>query len=761
LLPELAAMSALLILYLWGPRYCCVLLPAIWALFHAHWAIDDRLAPQLSGQDILVAGTVCEFPDSDRGVHRFVLKLDRRSPAGLPRRIFLSWYDSASHPSAGEAWRLKVRLKRPRGVGNPGAFDFEEWAMMRQIGATGYVRDSPLNGRLIMAGSDCPLIRIRQAIVTRMENALGESPATGHLLAISVGARNRLSEADWGVLRRTGTVHLMAISGLHIGLVAALMSFVGRQIGRFFLRSGLNFAPLFAARWFAVSGAVAYSALAGFALPAVRALVMVVAVVALTTARRGVHAEQTLGAAVFAVLLVEPWAPSGAGFWLSFYAVTLLLFSGIGLQGFALGYQTRLRRPLGKVQQIFHAQFVLSVGLMPLGIYFFEQVPVVGLISNLLVVPIFALLIVPFDLLGMAVVLVSPTIGAALLTPVTVVMEWMLWVLAWLDGLPFSVWQPPPARPAWVAVSVLATLILIWPRPFRGRMIGLILMIPLLFGSSAHAPPFLRIVVMDVGQGLAILVQTAGHALVYDTGPSYRTRDAGESVVLPVLRHFGIRTLNTLIISHADNDHVGGGASVSAAFPAALLIAPEPTSQISLRYRRCDAGMEWTWDDVNFKILHPEQPGGKQRWSRNDGSCVLLVRAKGHTLLLSGDIEERAERRLAGSALIRQVSLVIAPHHGSNTSSSQVFVDTTKPRFVVFSSGFKNRWGHPKALVKDRWLQAGACLLSTAESGAIVFEVNASGDLRLIWRQRIDGRHIWTEPNTHKIPLPCEIDRAG
>jgi len=736
-------------------------LPAIWAILHAQWVIDDRLAPELSGKDILLVGTVCEFPDSDPGIHRFVMEIDRSlSPGLLPRRIFLSWYDSVDAPLAGQSWELKVRLKRPRGLSNPGSFDFEQWAFVRQIGATGYVRESSLNRRRIPDSGACPLIRIRQEIATLMEDVLAEGAAAGHLLAVSVGAKNRLTEAEWGVLRRTGTVHLMAISGLHIGLVAALMLFAGRQLGRFILRCGIQCAPLFVARWLAVSGALVYSALAGFALPTVRALVMVLVVIALATVRRSIPGEQTLAAAMFLVLLIDPSAPATAGFWLSFYAVTLLLFSGIELRGFGPGCQTRLRRPLGKVRQLFRAQLVLSIGLLPLAIFFFEQVSVVGLVSNLIVVPVFAMIIVPFSLLGMLVLLFSSALGAMVLAPVSVIMDWILLVLGWLDRLPFSVWQPPATRTAWVAVAIIATVILTWPRPFPGRLLGLILLVPLAGGSSAHAPPILRVVVMDVGQGLAVLVQTAKHALVYDTGPAFKTRNAGESVVLPVLRHFGIRKLDALVISHADTDHVGGASSVLAAFPEAQVIAPEPLSNKMAGYQTCSAGIEWIWDDVDFRILHPEQSGGRQRWSRNDASCVLLVRSHGLAVLLPGDIEQRGERHLARSALIRDVSLVIAPHHGSNTSSSQLFVKATAPPFVVFSAGFKNRWGFPKTDVMKRWLETGACLLSTAESGAIVFEVSETGKLRLRWQQRIDGRYIWNEPSGYLGNLPCAIDIA-
>ena len=755
LLPELSAVAGLLLLVVGGPRSCGIMLPAIWSLFHAQWVMDERLAVALTGQDILVTGTVCEFPDSAPGVYRFVLEADRSVSPEVPGRIFLSWYEAVDPPLAGQRWQLKVRLKRPRSLSNPGSFDFELWAFVRQIGATGYVRRSSLNQRTPIRKNACQLTRVRQHMAALIAGALDGRSATGYLLALSVGVKNRLSDAEWDLLRRTGTVHLMAISGLHIGLVAALMMLVGRQAGRVLLLAGIQCAPLYCGRWLALVGAFVYSALAGFALPTVRALVMVFTVMALAACRRRVPGEQVLAAALFVVLLMEPAAPQSAGFWLSFYAVTLLLLSGIELRSFAPGWQTRLRRPGGKMQQMFRAQVVLSIGLAPLVIFYFEQVSVVGVVANLFVVPVFSILIVPLTLVGMLALLISPALGGKILVPAARIMEWALDCLQWLDSLPFSVWEASSTTMTWTAVAVIATLILIWPRPFPGRLLAASLLIPLLGGSSAQSPEVLRIVVMDVGQGLAVLVQTARHALVYDTGPAFRTRNAGQTVVLPVLRHFGVRKLDALVISHGDADHIGGASSVLAAFPDVVLIASNPISGRSGRYRRCRAGLEWTWDTVRFSVLHPQRQTGRQSWSENDGSCVLMVESGAQRVLLPGDIEKRAERALVDDAIVSRVSLVIAPHHGSNTSSGQAFVDATAPFYVVFPAGYKNRWGFPKSQVVERWLRSGACILKTAESGAIVFEIDAADELVVRWQHRLDGRRLWTEIDRNWEHRPC------
>jgi len=749
--PVLLVAGAALLWSAFGNRYCLFLIPALWFMVMHGRVIGDRLAPENSQQDIFVRGTVCEFPRAGPGVTRFLFQpADSETAFRLPRRIYLSWYEAKEQPKAGETWELKARLRRPRGLSNPGAFDFERWSYLRRIGATGYVRDSAKNRRLATRSTDCRLTGFRQRIATRIEAALPNSQVTGHLLALSVGARHRLTPEDWALLRRTGTIHLMAISGLHIGLVAVLMLFLGRQFGRLLLFAGVHCAPLFIGRWSALAGAAAYSALAGFALPTLRAFVMVAVVVALATVRRSIPGPRILATALLVALLVEPAAPLSASFWLSFYAVALLSISGLELSHVASHDLAQIRRPFTRLGRFFRAQFALTVGLAPLSMMFFEQVSIIAPVGNLFVVPVFGLLIVPLTLAGTVGLMLSPGVGALILQPAAWLMEWVLGFLTWLDALPYTVWHPSTASAGRILVAIGATLTLLWPRPARGRLIALALLVPIMTGSTGSAPAGLRVVVMDVGQGLAVLIQTAKHALVYDAGPAFRTNDAGRTVVLPVLRHFGIHQLDTVVISHGDSDHVGGLATVLAKYPDAALVTPESLlpellSIESRRHAGCAAGMQWIWDGVVFRFVHPETAEVSGTWSENDGSCVLLVEFRQTRVLLPGDIERRAEAYLEQQARLANVDLVIAPHHGSKSSSSPSFVAATRPRFVVFSAGFQNRWGFPAAEVAERWRKAGARELTTAENGALVFEAGDAGRLELRRRHRIDDRRIWTD----------------
>jgi competence protein ComEC len=746
LIPELAVSCILLTWLVWGGRASVALVLGLWALFNANWAIDDRLDPRLAGQDIMIQGTICEFPRINPLVQRFMLESAGDVP-GLPHRLFISWYEANEIPQAGERWQFKVRLRRPRGLSNPGGFDFERWAYRQRVGATGYVRDSALNRRISGDSADCRLIGLRQRIADRLKKALTGQPGAGHLLALSVGVRSELTPADWSLLRRTGTIHLMAISGLHVGLVALFMHFIGGQVGRLLLLTGAQTSPLVIGRACAAAGAIAYAALAGFSVPTVRAMVTVLVTVALLSMRRYISPWQILASALVAVLMVDPAAPLSTGFWLSFYAVGLLLLKGLELNHHEGENRSRFSRAMRRTSILARMQIVLAIGLGPLSALFFDQISLIAPISNLIIVPMFALVIVPLTLFGTVSLSISSALARVVLQIAAQAMEWALKILTWLDGLPVTVWHPPPMSSAAFALIIASTLVLLWPRPVPGRWSVLALLIAAIAGLMSSGDLKLRVVVMDVGQGLAVLIQTSGHALVFDTGPAYRTRDAGQSVVLPTLRYFGVRKLDTIVISHGDSDHRGGVHSVLAGYPDAVLMAPARVAIDGTSHVACEAGLTWVWDGIEFRFLHPEPGNHDADWSENDDSCVLLVRSARTGILLPGDIEGRAEAYLTGQGLIPEVDLVVAPHHGSKSSSSKAFVAATRPRYVVFSAGHRNRWGFPAEQVSARWRNTGAKGMTTAESGAIIFETGPFGALMLRRRQRLDGHRIWTEIN--------------
>jgi len=750
--PEILALSLLLAAFFWGPRVVVAMLPACWIVLSATWVIEDRLAAELHGLDLRLTGVVCDIPRVDGRVQRFlfVIDVDEQVP-GIPARTYISWYDSATTVRAGERWRLTIRLKRPRGTMNPAGFDFERWAFMRDIGASGYVRHSVANRRLLPAGGGCELAAFRQRIASDLVAAIPDGAALGHMLALAVGIRYRLDDDDWNVLRRTGTAHLMAISGLHIGLAAGFAFFCFRQVGRWLLLVHINCRPLLLARAGAFAGALSYSALAGFSLPTVRAVVMTSAVILLTGLRRTIPAPAVLAVALYVILWIEPFAMLSAGFWLSFGAVFVLLLSGFGgTYPGTVSAETRSRatEALHRFWQLLRAQLCLSVGLLPATAFFFGQVSLVAPVANLLVVPLFGVSIVPLLIVGVIALIVAP----ALAGPVLGLTDFILSnVIALLEGMnrSASIAADLPGVPGFVAaILAIIVAVLIWPPPLPARISTVMLLLGLaaLAGSGIRqSVPALRIVVMDVGQGLAVLLQTPGHAVLFDTGPRYRRGDAGRSIVIPVLRHFGVTQLDRLIVSHGDADHVGGARSVLAAYPEAIFMAPERLDVPSDRFRTCRAGQHWRRDGVSFRFLHPGPEADSGPWSENDASCVLLVQSDHFGLLLPGDIEQHAERLLVASGALPAVNLVVAPHHGSRTSSTQAFVTATRPDYVVFSAGYQNQWRFPAPDVQERWVAGNACALTTGDSGAFVFEAHGTGPLQLVKRYRRDEARVWNE----------------
>lgn len=730
--------AALLAWCLAGGRGGLLILAAGWSLCRAGWVLDARYPAALAGRDVLVTGYVCDFGRADPQALRFVLESEAAPPlqAGAGR-LHLSWYERPPAVEPGQRWQLLVRLRPPRGLSNPGAFDFEQWLFTRRVTAVGYVRPSRLNRPLPAQGIGCPVGAARGALARRIEDALGAHPGTGYVLGIVVGATHRLSAADWDLLRRTGTTHLLAISGLNIAMVAAPFVWAGPWLGR--LLPALAGRPAIGA----VAGSVAaaaYCALAGFAVATVRALVMLLLFTLLAACRRRVSGPDLLAAAALLMVVLDPPALVSASFWLSYVAVAwLCVLAGRGPRA-APGAPAPCgwRRWLAPALSLVQAQLVLGLGLAPLTLGWFQQLSLVAPLTNLLAVPVFTLAIMPLALLGGAL-LAAPVAGAWLLQLAADIAHWLVEALKLAGALELAAWRPPTAAWPELALAAVAALLLCWWRPLPGRACGVLLLLPLAFGVE-RARPALTVTVMDVGQGLAVLVETRHHALLYDAGPAFRMRDAGESVVLPVMRAAGATRLDRLVVSHDDLDHRGGARSVLEQFPGATLLAPtrvEPAAD----YLACREGLAWTWDGVRFTVLAPGAGG----WDGdNDGSCVLRVDAPRAAVLLPGDIGGRREGILAAGGRLAPADLVLAPHHGSRTSSSAALVAATRPRFVVFSAGHLNRWGFPAPSVAARWREAGACLLDTAASGTLFFATDGHGTLRLVRRQRLDGAHLWT-----------------
>ncbi len=715
-------------------RWCAVAVAGFaWAWWHAGAELADRLAPHLQGRDLVVTGRIASVPDERAGRVRFVLAADPGQ--SLPRRIRLGWYGwyddtTGAQPRAAERWRLTVRLRRPRGLSNPGSFDYEGWLFRQGIGATGYVLQRGVAERLDDGHGHYPILRLRAGLNRRIATALGHEETRGIIAGLAVGLRGAITPHQWQVFAASGTSHLMAISGLHIALVASLAFGALRYLWGLVPGLSRRVAACDAGCVAAALAAIGYATLAGFSVPTQRALVMSAIVLGALWRRRCLSPGRALALALAAVLLMDPLAPLSRGFWLSFTAVGVILWGTWG----RLGARGRLRRFL-------RVQAVVFIGLVPLTLAG-GQVSLVAPVVNLVMIPLFGLVVIPAVLVGVVLAGVTPAGAQAAWQLAARVVE-AVWPPLEAAAMAGSVPGLVMAPPLWtVLLASLAVLLLTAPRGLPGRWTGAVLLLPLLgWRPAAPEPGGFHLALLDVGQGLAAVVQTRSHVLVYDTGPSFASgANAGDLVVLPFLRHRGHQRVDRLVLSHHDTDHRGGARAVLEAYPGTKVLASSPGEFPDWHAEPCRAGTRWRWDGVEFEILHPDV--GRE-WGRNDGSCVLRVVGAGGSLLLTGDIEAPAEAVLLQGGVPLAADIVVVPHHGSSTSSSAGFIAATNPVHALVAAGHDNRWGFPRPEVLARWRRHGAQVFTTGEAGAIHIDCPPWG-LRPPVRYRNLARHYWT-----------------
>jgi competence protein ComEC len=760
-----------------------------WAAHLAAGRLAQVLPEALEGCDLALTGVVAGLPCDFGDAVRFDFRIDDAGRAGLPGTVRLSWYRrGAAVPmpplAPGQRLALTARLKRLHGSANPHGPDVEGRLFAAGVLATGYVRAGTVPRLLGEPSSDwrARLDRVRQSVRGRIAATLGDDPHAGVVTALVVGVQAGISPVQWRLFSATGTGHLVAISGLHISLVAGLAACAARGVWRRATLLGRP-APLLlsvqtvGALALALAAA-AFAALAGFGVPARRALCMTLVWCVSACLRRPVDGSVTLAWALGMVLATDPWALTAPGFWLSFAAVAALFLHGAGAPrragGDAHGSErgpasVRWRRCGAMVRRSALAQWAVTVALTPLTVHFFAQASVVAPLANALAIPWVSYLVVPAALAGAAL----PGWAG----------DWLLQAAAALLGC-LSVWLDALARPAWsvwqagapqlpaLLLSIAGAVWMLMPRGWPLRGAAPLLWLPLLVAGPARpATGEFRLTALDIGQGAALLVETAGHRLLFDTGPGdgqAAGRDAGARIIVPFLRAEAIARLDMLMVSHRDLDHAGGAASVLAALPVARLRASLPDAHpLWARARAsggaaapCVAGEHWEWDGVRFDVLWPQTAQTAQTTrmagaASNAASCVLRVSNGRYRALLTGDIGAPQEAALVarhGAQL--DVDIVIAPHHGSRGSSSPAFVAATAPAHVVFQAGYRNRFGHPHPVVAARWRAAGAVLHRTDCAGAVRFETR--GAALLAHDYRASAQRYW-----HTRCGPPAARRAG
>jgi competence protein ComEC len=724
-------LSALVLAWRW-PRWrwlAWMLLGVAWAVWRGGLALDARLPRALEGSDMVVTGTLADLPLARTDASRFELRVERATLDGkavaLRGRISVSWYDNAPLLQPCTRWRLLLRLKRPRGLLNPGMADSERSALERGISATGYVREAPDNAQL--AGPRWCINRVRDAIARGIAARVHDPHDAALLQAFSVGDTRGLEQHDWEVARANGVSHLIAISGFHVGVAAVFGVWLAALLYLLCPRLALRLPRPLAQAAGALLTAGVYSALAGFGLPTVRTLLMIAVVALARCRRRGSHGAQSLALALLAILLVDPLAVLAAGFWLSFVGVAFLMLClqarGRGLRAFA--------------RELSAGQLVMTVALLPLTLWFFGEASLVGALSNLLAVPFVSFVIVPCALFGMVLLALCPPLAAPVFWLAARLAHAQWWLLECMATWPGAHWYLPTVQPWALGLALLGALWIFMPRGVPLRWLGLLLFLPLLVPPRVPlADGAFQVWVLDVGQGLSVLLRTREHVLVYDTGARYPSGfDLGEAVVLPSMHALGLTRLDLLMVSHADNDHAGGTAAVAAAFPQARRLAGEPR-KMPLPMAPCVAGQTWQWDGVRFRVLSPlaAQHGGKG----NDYSCVLLVEGRGGRLLLTGDISTKMEPVVLAALGAGVPPVLLVPHHGSKSSSSADFIAALRPALAVVSAGWRNRFGHPRPEVLARYAAAHVPVFNTATQGAIPLDFPAAAAARRErgWRQR-------------------------
>lgn len=706
---------------------CC------YVLFISSNHLQHILPKQEEAKNLTVIGRIVSLPEQTAHNSHFIFDISMLQNEPVHLRSRLSWYGEIPHLQAGETWRLVARMKRPRGYANPGGFDYEAWLFLNGIGATGFVTHSLDNKKMAPANFFYCVDHLRAAMLARLKQLFPHETALSVLTALMVGERGLLTVEQWKVLQITGTEHLIAIAGLHVGLidgfVYCLIGFLWRRT-RYFM---LYVPAQIAASCGGFIAALFYGMLAGFPLQTKRALIMLAAGLIGVLCRRRFLSWQSFSLALLFVLLLNPLDVLSESFWLSFTTVAWIII--------VLNRQSN--RP--RWRRYIRLQWTITLGLFPLTLIFFSQISCLGFFANLIAVSWFALIMMPCCFLGDLLLLTIPAAAKILLSFVLWNIKVLLIFLSCLSHFSAFIWQPVFPT-LWVfCLDLIGVFFLLTTQKIWIRGVSILCFLPLIFSSAPSPQPGeWWFTLLDVGQGLSTVIQTAHHVLIYDTGPRFGSeQDAAQWVIIPFLNRNGIHYIDRMIVSHGDEDHSGGADTLLKTLRVDSLL----TSDIDLfksiypAVQLCEENTHWQWDGVDFQLLSP--PPGLP-YQDNNSSCVLKVQDKRHSVLLTGDIEAPLESNLIYREGVRLSSeILVAPHHGSKTSSSPTFASAVHPRYVLYPVGYLNRFHFPHPSVVARYSSILSTQFDTATDGAITFEIDPNREKMAFRLYRLTDRHIW------------------
>ncbi|MDW3094876.1 MAG: DNA internalization-related competence protein ComEC/Rec2 [Gammaproteobacteria bacterium] len=703
----------------------------LWSFIFSLYMVYPQLSEQLEGKDVQVSGYISEVKSESHQFSKFIFNINESSIAQLdsniPEKVILSWFQAENKIQDYQQCDFVVRLKKIWGFSNPGNVDYEKNMFIKGIGARGYVR----SGQCIQDKKVDDKVSLRQIWISQFQAIAPNYEYSQLMQALTFGHRENINQQQWLVLRKTGTSHLLAISGLHLSAISLVVFFVTASL----VRCSAWICEMIPARViaaiFAMIASTFYAYLAGFSLPTQRALIMVTAGLLAILLRKPVINIPVLSCALLLVLIINPLSVLTAGFWMSFLAVLFIFIVLKSTEG------------KSKLFRIVAVQCYLGFALFPISLFFFSQASVISPVVNLIAIPLVSFLLLPLLLLTQLLFLFDAPLCHSMFSVIDQLFAWLWWSLNESAKFKYSSLEFSPKLMGVIAYE-LGLFMLVQAKGLPARYLACVLLTGLFLikepGLKNHQ---MRMTVLDVGQGLSVVIETKNHALIYDAGArSPSGFNTGEVVVLPFLRSRDISKVDLAIVSHNDNDHSGGMHSILAAgVVRELMVSNLPRLYDFKPVKLCRSGDEWHWDGVKFQVLHPPE-----KWHSNDNnrSCVLQIIHSAGNIMLSGDIEKSAEEKLIAQYGDNLASdLIIAPHHGSKSSSSYRFVDLVHPQTVVFSAGYRNRYGFPHATISQRYQEMGAQIVETARQGAVTFLFDANDGLQIQAQHRLDSKRYW------------------